>query len=64
MKKETKLYFRTLYIAFIIIMCLCLGWVGISTAYENTVKTAYGEYKHAIEITDDTIRILDFEIKK
>lgn len=45
-------------------MCLCLGWIGISTAYENTVKTAYGEYKHAIEITDDTIRILDFEIKK
>lgn len=45
-------------------MCLCLGWVGISTAYENTVRVAYGEYKDAIEITDDSIRILDFIIKK
>ena len=45
-------------------MCLVFGWLGIATAYENTVQVAYGEYKSAIEITDEQIRILDFVIKK
>ena len=39
-------------------MCLVFGWLGIATAYENTVQVAYGEYKSAIEITDEQIRIL------
>ena len=64
MKRQTKTYFRTLYITLIVIMCLSFGWIGVSQAYENTVKTAYGEYKKAIEINDKTIRILDFTIKE
>ncbi|MBQ6885185.1 MAG: hypothetical protein IJN56_05550 [Clostridia bacterium] len=64
MKRQTKTYFRTLYISLVIIMCLCFGWIGISTAYESTVQIATGEYKDALEITDNTIRILDFIIKK
>lgn len=63
MKKKTKTYFRTFYISWIIIMCLMFGWFGISTAYENTVQVAFGEYKKAIEISEETIRILDFVIK-
>ena len=63
MKRHTKTYFRTFYISLVIILCICLGWIGISTAYENTVQIAYGEYKDAVEINDDTIRILDFVIK-
>ena len=43
-------------------MCLSFGWLGISSAYENTVQVAFGEYKKAIEITREKIRILDFEI--
>lgn len=63
MKRQTKTYFRTLYIALVVIMCLSLGWIGISAAYENTVQVAFGEYKKAIEISEDNIRILDFVIK-
>lgn len=63
MKHYTKTYFRTLYITLVILLCLSLGWIGISTAYENTVQVAFGEYKKAIEINGDTIRILDFVIK-
>lgn len=64
MKRQTKIFFRTFYISFIVIMCLTFGWLGVSTAYENTVQIAYGEYKRAIEITDEEIRILDFVISK
>ncbi len=63
MKRQTKTYFRALYISLVILLCLCLGWIGVSTAYENTVQVAYGEYRSAIEINKDTIRILDFVIK-
>lgn len=63
MKKQTKTYFRTLYITLVIMLCLSLGWIGVSTAYENTVQVAFGEYKKAIEITREKIRILDFEIE-
>ena len=63
MKNQTKIYFRSFYITLIIIFCLAFGWIGISTAWENTQAVAYGEYKKAIEINDDGIRILDFVIK-
>lgn len=63
MKRQTKTYFRTLYISLVIISCLSFGWIAISTAYENTVEIAFGERKKAIEISKDKIRILDFEIE-
>ena len=64
MQRHTKTYFRTFYITLIILLCLSLGWIGISISYENTVQTAYGKYENAIEINGDYIRILDFIIKK
>lgn len=63
MNRRTKTYFRTLYLSLIIMSCLLFGWIGISSAYENTVEIAFGEQKKAIEITRDKIRILDFEIE-
>ncbi len=63
MKKQTKTYFRTFYISFIIIMCLVFGWLGISLAYENTVQIAFGEYKNAVEISENGFRILDFSVE-
>lgn len=62
MKRSTKTYFRTFYISLVIIMCLSFAWLGVSTAYENTVQTAYGEYRPAIEFKDGKLRILDFII--
>jgi len=63
MKFKTKIYFRAFYISLVVLLCVCLGWIGVSTAYENTVRIAYGEYKKAVEINSDSIRILDFVIK-
>lgn len=63
MKKQTKTYLRSFYISLIVIMCLAFGWLGVSAAYENTVRIAFGEYRSAIEISDGNIRILDFVIK-
>lgn len=62
MKEHTKTYLRTFYITLIIAMCLAIGCLGIAAAYENTVQVAFGEYKKAIEISNEKIRILDFEI--
>lgn len=64
MKRQTKTFLRTFYISLVIIICLSFGWIGISSAYENTVQVSSGEYKSAIEIAEDHIRILDFVIKK
>lgn len=63
MKRYTKTYFRTFYITLVIVLCLSLGWIGVSAAWQNTVQVAFGEYKKSIEISDETIRILDFVIK-
>lgn len=64
MKRRTKTYIRSFYISTVIILCFVFGWLGIATAYKNTVQVAFGEYKKAIELTDEGLRILDFIIKK
>ena len=50
-------------ISFIITACILGGFLGVCAAYENTVKIAYGEYKKAVEISDQGFRILDFKFK-
>ena len=51
MKRQTKTYFRTFYITLVILLCVSIVWIGISTAWENTVQVAFGKYEKAIEIT-------------
>lgn len=63
MKNFTTTYLRVFYISFVITICIMFGWLGVATAYENTVRTAYGEYKNAVEISDGSFRILDFTVK-
>ena len=63
MKRHTKTYFRTLYLSLIIMLCLSFGWIGISKAYENTVKIAFGEERKAIEFKNGKLYILDFVIE-
>ena len=36
----------------VIIFCLLLGWIGISTAYKNTLRLGWGQEKKAIEILE------------
>ncbi|MBR6503261.1 MAG: hypothetical protein IKT42_07465 [Clostridia bacterium] len=63
MKRQTKTFFRSFYLTLVILLCISIGWIGITTAWENIVQVAFGRYDKAVEITDDTIRILDFTIK-
>lgn len=63
MKSRIKICFKSFYLTLVILLCLGIGWIGISTAWENTIQVAFGRYDKAIEINEDTIRILDFEIK-
>ena len=62
MKRNTKVYFRTFYLSSVLILCLIFGFMGVALAYENTVQTAFGEYKKAIEFSDGSIRIFDLVI--
>ena len=63
MKRQTKTFFRSFYITLVILLCISIAFVGITTAWENIIEVAFGRYDKAVEITDDTIRILDFTIK-
>lgn len=63
MKRQTKTYFRSFYITLVILLCVSIAWIGITTAWENIIEVAFGRYDKAVEITDNSIRILDFIIK-
>ena len=52
MKMKKSIYLFS--ISFMVTACIL---------FENTVKTAYGEYKHAVDIEKGGIRIFDFEYK-
>lgn len=61
-KKQTKAFFRSFYVSSVVAFCLFIGVYGIFTAYENTRRTGFGEYKKAVEYEDGKLRILDFYI--
>lgn len=63
-KKDCKSkFFRAFSLTLTIMLCIIIGITGISLAYENTVRIAFGEYKKAFGITSEGLRILDFEIE-
>lgn len=50
-------------ISFVLTACITVGFSGACAVYENTVRTAYGEDKKAVDIYKYGIRIFDFEYK-
>ena len=60
--KELNGFLKGFFATIIMILCIFGGVFGIAKAYENTVFIAFGAKKSAIELNDDGIRILDFEI--
>lgn len=44
-----------------ILLCIFFGIYGVCRAYEKIRKTGFGEYRKAVEIEEDGIKILDFE---
>ena len=62
--KQRKLFWRTVYLSGVIFACIVLLITGISVAYENIQGAFYANFVDAVEITEDSVRILDFEFKK
>ncbi len=62
MKNERRLFWRSFALTSVILACLILGGFGIKEAYENTVRIGLGEYRSAVELTSEGLRILDFTI--
>lgn len=58
-----KIFLRTIYMTSVLLLCLFLGFYGIFKAYENIRLVAFGEYRNAVEITEEEVKILDYEIK-
>ncbi len=58
-----KAFLRSLAISSIVLLCLNGAAFGIARAYENTRRIGFGEYRKAVELDGDKIKILDFEFK-
>ncbi|MBQ8202659.1 MAG: hypothetical protein IJZ75_00060 [Clostridia bacterium] len=58
-----KLFFKSFYISLILSFCILFALFGVAKAYESIRLIGFGEYKKAVEIDSDSIRILDFEYK-
>lgn len=62
MKKETKIFIRTVKYTSLILFCLITGFLGMAKSYENIRKIGFGEYRKAVEIEDGNIKFFDFQI--
>ena len=60
---KIKAFFKSLYISAVIILCLFIGIYGTAKVYESARLIGFGEYKKAVEIDGNVLRILDFEIE-
>lgn len=63
MKRNFKTFIRTFYISAIVMLCIILGFWGTAKAYSAMRLIAFGEYRNAVSISDDKIRLFDFEIE-
>lgn len=62
--KSSKIFWRSVFLSGVIFTCIVLLITGISVAYENIQSAFYANFVNALEITEDSVRILDFEFKK
>ena len=60
-KRNLRIFFKTVYITAVIIFCLVFGITGVMKAYENIREVCFGEYRNAVEIKDGRFRFFDFE---
>ena len=60
---KIKVFFKSFYISFVLALCLFIGIYGTAKAYEKMRLIGFGEYKKAVEIKGNVLRILDFEIE-
>ena len=63
MKRETKIFIRTVKYTSLILFCLIIGFYGMAKSYENIRKIGFGEYRKAVEIEDGKLNFFDYQIK-
>lgn len=61
--KEKSLFLRTVYLSSVVVFCILFGFLSAAKAYEKIRLVAFGEYRSAVEIEDNSIKFFDFEIK-
>lgn len=59
--RKSKIFWRTVCISSIVFGCLSLLITGISVAFENIKASSEAKFISAIEITENSVRFLDFE---
>ena len=59
--KAFKTFWRSFYLSSVVIFCLFFALYGISESYKNIRRIGFGEYRNAIEINEESLKILDFE---
>lgn len=51
-----------MYISAVISACILFGAAAVCISYQKMRLIGYGEYRKAIEITENSIKIFDYEI--
>lgn len=63
MKKNTRIFLRTVRITSLVLFCLAIGIWGAASSYEGIRKIGFGEERQAIEIEDGILHLFDFQIE-
>ena len=59
--KSSKIFWRSVYLSGVIFACIVMLITGISVAFENIKAASEAKFISAVEIKEDSIRVLDFE---
>ncbi len=62
MKRNTKIFLKTLRLSVIWAVFFLIIILGIGKSYEKIRETRYGEIKNAVGIKDGVLYVLDFEL--
>lgn len=59
-----KGFFRKMCCSAVVSACIVFGFLTCCKIYMEIRETRFGEYENAIEITEQSIKIFDYDIKK
>lgn len=58
-----KGFIRKMYLSAVISSCILFGICAVCVSYEKMRLIGFGEYRKAVEITQESIKIFDYEIE-
>ena len=56
-------FLRKMYLSTVISSCIIFGIAAICVSYSRIRRIGFGEYRNAVEITREEIRLFDYTIK-